>query len=74
MSNHAKTARTAAHGHAADDHAEARTVRAIMLVLLLVVAVVVAVTWIWGLPGLTMVALAASGLVMVMLIAYAAGF
>lgn len=54
--------------------AEFRTAARIMLALLVVVVLVVIATFLWGLPALTMIALGATVLVMLLLIAYAAGF
>ena len=46
----------------------------ILIILALVVVLVVVIVALFGLPALTMIALGATALVMVMLIAYAAGF
>lgn len=59
--------------HKFDSRAEFRTAARILTALLVVVVLVVAATFVWGLPALTMIALGATVLVMLLLIAYAAG-
>lgn len=53
---------------------EFRAAARILAGVALLVVLAVLITVIWGLPGLTMLALAATVVVMALLIAYAAGF
>ncbi|MFC3570968.1 hypothetical protein [Paracoccus sp. TOH] len=59
---------------AAQNRAEARTARSLFSFALLVVVLSAVCLVLWGLPALSLIGLAATVLVFVMLAAYAAGF
>lgn len=56
-----------------ESRAEDRIAAKILAVLAVVVLLVVGAVYLWGLPALTMIALGAAVLVMLILVAYAAG-
>lgn len=74
MSNSANGAQLDANQKALEEQYENRIAARLLIGVVLAVVVVVAAVAILGLPALTMAGLAGTALVMLVLIAYAAGF
>ncbi len=74
MQNSATSAKLDASQKSLEDQQENRIAARLLIGVVLVAALVAVAVVIWGLPALTMVGLGATSLVMLLLIAYAAGF